>query len=193
MKYFTQVTVTTYVASMLVYALWSYITFQTLDKGWVGSLLYLPHGCRVLFYCFFGFRSLPALYLAEITGPSLVWGDQYLDHWGIASICSLFSVVIAVELLKWSSVPTFTYSLLKKINFANYKFLIFVIIISALINSIFTNLILGFLNNVDINAKVVARFFAGDVLGSLVFITWLMIMFNMMRDRKLFPVHADKT
>lgn len=193
MKYFIQVTLTTYVASMLVYALWSYITFQTLDKGWVGSLLYLPHGCRVLFYCFFGYRALPALYLAEITGPTLVWGDQYLAYWGFASICSLFSVVIAVELLKWSSVSTFTYSLLKKINFANYKFLIFVIIISALFNSIFTNLILGFLNNVDINAKVVARFFAGDVLGSLVFITWLMIMFNMMRDRELYPVHDDKT
>jgi hypothetical protein len=70
MKYFMQVTLTTYVAAMLVYALWSYITFQTLDKGWVGSLVYLPHGCRVVFYCFFGTRSLPALYLAEITGPT---------------------------------------------------------------------------------------------------------------------------
>ena len=67
MKYFIQVTLTTYVAAMLVYALWSYITFQTLDKGWVGSLVYLPHGCRVVFYCFFGTRSLPALYLAEIS------------------------------------------------------------------------------------------------------------------------------
>jgi hypothetical protein len=192
MKYFIQVTLTTYVASMLVYALWSYITFQTLDKGWIGSIAYLPHGCRVLFYCFFGFRSLPALYLAEITGPTLVWGDQYLAYWGFASICSLFSVVIAVEILKWSSVSTFTYSLLKEINFANYKFLIFVIIISALINSIFTNLILGFLNDVVISAKVVARFFIGDVLGSFIFITWLMIMFNMIKDRNLYPVHDDR-
>ena len=192
MKYFLQVTLTTYVASMLVYALWSYITFQTLDKGWVGSLAYLPHGCRVLFYCFFGFRSLPALYLAEITGPTLVWGDQYLAYWGFASICSLFSVVIAVEILKWSSVSTFTYSLLKEINFANYKFLIFVIIISALINSIFTNLILGFLNDVVISARVVARFFVGDVLGSFFFLTWLMIMFNMIKNRDLYSVHDDK-
>jgi hypothetical protein len=81
-----QVTLTTYVAAMLVYALWSYITFQTLDKGWVGSLVYLPHGCRVIFYCFFGTRSLPALYLAEITGPTLIYGDQYLQYWGYASI-----------------------------------------------------------------------------------------------------------
>ena len=191
MKYFIQVTLTTYVASMLVYALWSYITFQTLDKGWVGSLVYLPHGCRVIFYCFFGVRSLPALYGAEVTGPTLIWGDQYLAYWGYASIFSLLSVVIAVEILKWSRTSTFSYSILKKMNFANYKFLILVIIISALFNSIFTNLVLGLMNNVDINATVIARFFIGDVFGSMVFVLWLMIMFNMLKDRRFYPVHDD--
>ena len=191
MKYFIQVTLTTYVASMLVYALWSYITFQTLDKGWVGSLVYLPHGCRVIFYCFFGVRSLPALYGAEVTGPTLIWGDQYLAYWGFASIFSLLSVVVAVEILKWSRTSTFSYSILKKMNFANYKFLILVIIISALFNSIFTNLVLGLMNNVDINATVIARFFIGDVFGSMVFVLWLMIMFNMLKDRRFYPVHDD--
>ena len=191
MKYFIQVTLTTYVASMLVYALWSYITFQTLDKGWVGSLVYLPHGCRVIFYCFFGVRSLPALYGAEVTGPTLIWGDQYLAYWGYASIFSLLSVVVAVEILKWSRTSTFSYSILKKMNFANYKFLILVIIISALFNSIFTNLVLGLMNNVDINATVIARFFIGDVFGSMVFVIWLMIMFNMLKDRRFYPVHDD--
>jgi hypothetical protein len=191
MKYFIQITLTTYVAAMLVYALWSYITFQTLDKGWVGSLVYLPHGCRVIFYCFFGTRSLPALYLAEITGPSLIFGDQYLQYWGYASILSLLSVVIAVEILKWSRASSFSYSILKKMNFTNYKFLILVIIISALFNSIFTNFALGLMNNVDINANVIARFFIGDLLGSMIFIIWLMIMFNMLKDKRFYPVHDD--
>ena len=191
MKYFMQVTLTTYVAAMLVYALWSYITFQTLDKGWVGSLVYLPHGCRVVFYCFFGARSLPALYLAEITGPTLIYGDQYLQYWSFASIFSLASVVVAVEILKWSRASNFTYSILKKINFANYKFLILVIIISALFNAIFTNLVLGLMNNVDINVIVIARFFIGDVFGAVTFVIWLMIMFNMLKDRKFYPIHDD--
>ena len=112
---------------MLVYSLWGWVTFQTLDQGWVGSLVYLPHGCRVIFYCFFGVRALPALYLAEITGPTLVWGEQYLDWWYIASISSLLSVVIAVEIIKWSKVSSWKPSILLKINFSNYKFLIFVI------------------------------------------------------------------
>ena len=37
MKYFIQVSLITYIASMLVYTLWSSITFATLDKGWIGS------------------------------------------------------------------------------------------------------------------------------------------------------------
>ena len=176
---------------MLVYTLWSSITFATLDKGWIGSLVYLPHGCRVIFYCFFGARSLPALYAAEITGPTLVWGDQYLDYWTFASISSLLSVAVAVEIVKWSRVSTFNYNILKKVNFANYKFLIFVIIISALFNSIFTNLVLSIINGVNIGVEVIARFFIGDMLGSIVFITFLMILFNLLQQRRLYKVHED--
>ena len=191
MKYFIQVSLITYIASMLVYTLWSSITFATIDKGWLGSLVYIPHGCRVIFYCFFGIRSLPALYAAEITGPTLVWGDQYLDYWTFASISSLLSVVVAVEIVKWSRVSTFNYNILKKVNFANYKFLIFVIIISALFNSIFTNLVLSLINKVDIGVEVIARFFIGDMLGSIVFITFLMILFNLLQQRNLYKVHED--
>ena len=191
MKYFIQVSLITYIASMLVYTLWSSITFATIDKGWLGSLVYIPHGCRVIFYCFFGVRSLPALYAAEITGPNLVWEDQYLDYWTFASISSLLSVVVAVEIVKWSRVSTFNYNILNKVNFANYKFLIFVIIISALFNSIFTNLALSLINKVDIGVEVIARFFIGDMLGSIVFITFLMILFNLLQQRNLYKVHED--
>ena len=191
MKYFIQVSLITYIASMLVYTLWASITFAGIDKGWLGSLVYIPHGCRVIFYCFFGARSLPALYAAEITGPTLVWGDQYLDYWTFASISSLLSVIIAVEIVKWSRVSTFNYNILKKVNFANYKFLIFVIIISALFNSIFTNLVLSLINKVDIGVEVIARFFIGDMLGSIVFITFLMILFNLLQQRNLYKVHED--
>ena len=191
MKYFIQVSLITYIASMLVYTLWSSITFATIDKGWIGSLVYIPHGCRVIFYCFFGVRSLPALYAAEITGPTLVWDDQYLDYWTFASISSLLSVIIAVEIVKWSRVSTFNYNILNKVNFANYKFLIFVIIISALFNSIFTNLTLSLINKVDIGVEVIARFFIGDMLGSVVFITFLMILFNLLQQRNLYKVHED--
>lgn len=192
MKHFIQVTLTTYIAAILVYALWSYITFSGPDRGWVGSLVYLPHGPRVILYCFFGVRSIPALFLAETTGPALVYGDQYPDFWAIANIASLLSVVFAVEILKWSRVTTFNYSIMKKINFSNYKFLILVIILSALFNSIFTNLIVGFFNtDMQITVNVVFRFFIGDIAGAFVFLTYLIIMFQLLSKRRLYKVYKD--
>ena len=192
MKYFTQVSLTTYIAALLVYTLWATITFAGPDKGWIGSLVYLPHGPRVLFYCFFGSRALPALFLAETTGPALVYGEQYPDYWAIANIGSLLCVVFAVEIVKWSRVTTFNYSILNKINFANYKFLILVIIISALFNSIFTNLIVSAFNSdMQITVMVVFRFFIGDIAGAAVFLTYLMIMFQLLRKRKLYKVNDN--
>ena len=120
-----------------------------------------------------------------------MWGDQYLDYWTFASISSLLSVVVAVEIVKWSRVSTFNYNILKKVNFANYKFLIFVIIISALFNSIFTNLVLSMINGVNIGVEVIARFFIGDMFGSIVFIAFLMILFNLLQQRRLYKVHED--
>ena len=191
MKYFFQVTLTVFIVSMLVYALWSNITFSTPDKGWIGSILFLPHGCRVIFYCFFGARSLPALYLAEVIGPTLMWPDEYISFSSIGSLFSLLSVVVAVETLKWLKVSTFSYSILKKINFANYNFLIYVTILSALLNAIFTNFVFSLLNNITIDVIVIARFFIGDVLGTLCFVAFLMILFNLLRKKRLLPVVDD--
>jgi hypothetical protein len=47
------------------------------------------------------------------------------------------------------------------------------------------------MNNVDINVIVIARFFIGDVFGAMTFVIWLMIMFNMLKDRRFYPVHDD--
>jgi hypothetical protein len=47
------------------------------------------------------------------------------------------------------------------------------------------------MNNVDINSIVIARFFIGDVFGAMTFVIWLMIMFNMLKDRRFYPVHDD--
>ena len=146
----------------------------------------------MILYCFFGVRSLPALFLAETTGPALVYGDQYPDFWAIANIASLLSVVLAVEILKWSRVTTFNYSIMKKINFSNYKFLILVIVLSALFNSIFTNLIVDLFNtNMQISVNVVFRFFIGDITGAFVFLAYLMIMFQLLSKKKLYKVYKD--
>ena len=72
--HFLKVSITVYIFYTLIYAVWSYLQILDLanlnpNKEWLGSVCYLPHGVRVLMFCFFRYYSIPALYLAEITSP----------------------------------------------------------------------------------------------------------------------------
>ena len=67
-----KVTITVYVFAMFCYAVWYPLQVIDLanmnpDREWLGSLCYLPHGARVLMFCFFRYYSIPGLYLAEIS------------------------------------------------------------------------------------------------------------------------------
>ena len=170
---------------MMVYAVWSYLTFVGLDKmEWVGSLIYLPHGVRVMAICYFGYKSLPALYAVEVTGPIMVYPEQYFDVWPYASIASLLSVVAACEMVKWSVVNV-KGTIFMPINFTNYRSLVLVIVISGLFNSISANLVTSFLAEVNLNVMVIARFFIGDVLGAFVLILFLSALFTTLRANRL--------
>ena len=97
--HFIKVTLTVYIFSMFLYAIWYF--FQVVDLAkmnpldeWIGSLVYLPHGARVLMFCYFRYYSLPGLYLAEISGPQLIHHIDYVDGWSLAALGSISSVII---------------------------------------------------------------------------------------------------
>ena len=64
-------------------------------------------------FCFFRYYSLPGLYLAEIHGPTYIHHLDYMDGWNIAAL-ALFSVVAAVELVKWTRATPGFFLFLKK-------------------------------------------------------------------------------
>lgn len=176
MKLFIQVTLAVYFITLFVFSFWSALTFQNPEIGWVGSLAYLPHGCKVIFISFFGIRAVPALFLAEYTGQYLEWPNSDLTYLWVGSMSSILSVLVAVYILTSLKIGTDTnLKINKKLTYKNYKFIIFVIFLSALFNSIFTNLVLSMINQVTINVSVIVRFYIGDIFGSLVFISWLFI------------------
>ena len=189
--HFLKVSITVYIFYTLIYAVWSYLQILDLanfnpNKEWVGSLCYLPHGVRVLMFCFFRYYSVPALYLAEVTCPVLVGPNEYVDGWNVAAIGSVLSVVIAVELIKWSKAANGRFSFFRPINFKNYKFIILVIIISALINGLFANSIITAINpNVTIEVITVLRFFVGDILGALSVMLAIWVIFTTLVDTRL--------
>ena len=174
-----------YLFAIGVYAFWSYLAFVNLDKfEWTGSLLFLPHGVRVIAICYFGYKSIPALYASEITGPVLVYPQYYFDVWPAASIASILAVVMACELVKWSGV-NIKENIIAPKNFNNYRPLALVVVLSALFNSIGANVVTSILANVVIDGFVVMRFFVGDVLGAVVLILFLSAVFTSLKQNRL--------
>ena len=174
-----------YLFAIGVYAFWSYLAFVNLDKlEWTGSLVFLPHGVRVIGICYFGYKSIPALYAAEITGPILVYPQYYFDVWPAASIASMLAVVMACELVKWSGV-NIKENIIAPKNFTNYRPLALVVVLSALFNSIGANVVTSIVANVVIDGIVVMRFFVGDVLGAVVLILFLSAVFTSLKQNRL--------
>ena len=190
-----KVTLTVYIFAMLCYAIW--YPLQVLDlanlnpnQEWLGSLCYLPHGARVLMFCFFRYYSLPGLYLAEIHGPTFIHHNDYMYGWNVAALASLFSVVAAVELVKWTRATPGFFSFFKKINFENYKFLVLVVVVSSLLNGLLVNSLLSLINSTSIDVITVFRFALGDLLGALCVTLGLWIIFKTLTDNQLI-VHPD--
>ena len=189
-RHFIKVSLTVYIFTMLVWSIWSYLQFLDLanlnpNNEWLGSLCYLPHGSRVLMICFFRHYSIPALYLAEISGPALIYQAGYVEGWNYAAIGSIIAVIVSVELVKWSRIAQ-NYSLFKPINFKNYKFLCLVVVISALLNGVFVNLIISMVDNsIIIDVITVFRFIIGDIAGASVLIIALWIIFTTLVDTRL--------
>ena len=190
MIHLLKVTITVYVFAMFCYALWYPLQLIDLanlnpNNEWLGSLCYLPHGARVMMFCFFRYYSLPGLYLAEITGPALINDVDYIDGWSVASLVSLFSVVASVELVKWTRATPGFFSFFKEVNFENYKFLYLVIIVSSLLNGLLVNSLLSLMNEMSISVITVFRFAVGDFLGALAVVLGLWVIFRTLVDTRL--------
>jgi hypothetical protein len=176
-----------YVFAMGVWSFWSYFAFVNLEQmDWQGSLIYLPHGVRVLGICFFGYKSLPALLAAEMTGPLFINPEQYIGTWLLASIGSIGSVIFARYLADWSqaNIPG---AIISPLNANNYRKIVLIIFISGLLNAILANTIITFLEpSIILNPLVILRFFIGDVLGACIVILFMSITFTSLRANKLY-------
>ena len=189
--HFIKVTLTVYIFSMFLYAIWYF--FQVVDLAkmnpldeWIGSLVYLPHGARVLMFCYFRYYSLPGLYLAEISGPQLIHHIDYVDGWSLAALGSLSSVIIAVEIIRWVRKNPENFSVVKTLSFKNYKSLILVVLISAMLNGILANSLISIVNSsISIDVLTVLRFMIGDILGAIIVIGALWVIFTTLIDTRL--------
>lgn len=176
-----------YLFAMGVWSFWSYFAFVDLEQmDWQGSIIYLPHGVRVLGICFFGYKSLPALLAAEMTGPLFINPEQYMGTWSLASMGSIGSVIFARYLADWSqaNIPG---AIMSPLNSNNYRKIVLVIFISGLLNAILANTIITLLEpSITLDPLVILRFFIGDVLGACIVILFMSVAFTSLRANRLY-------
>jgi hypothetical protein len=165
---FLKVSFLTFVFSFTLWIIWASLVIDSYHSGILplGSIIFLPNAARVICICFFGFRAIPALYVAEILGPEILFDNLY----GYESIITIFLSIMAVPtalLLLRSIGFRFLETKENFLDFKNYRHLLVVIIIAAAFNSIFVTSFLYLINGSDISAAVTYRYFVGDILGAV--------------------------
>ena len=168
---------TAFVFSSVLWIMWSFFTVQSgIVPNWVGSLMYLPHAARVLMVVYFGWRSMPGLYLAELWGPYYLADDAYNFALWIPSAISVLSVSAALYSLKFFGLPLGT-TIQSPLNKRNYKHIGLITMISAFFNALLVNVYLSQIHAnfepVEADINQVLRFFVGDMLGVLVVFIFL--------------------
>ena len=187
MKYFLSVSATSFTLSFSLWIIWSYFLMQAnLNPSWDGSLIYLPHAARVLCVVYFGYKSIPALYLAEISGPLVfvsVIPDPQMLFLAMVSVLSVPFALFALSIMGFSLGHTRQSPLNKR----NYRHIALIVMVSAMFNALLVNLVLA---EFDVNyfgktADViqVARFFVGDILGAATVIVVLAVTFRPLISR----------
>ena len=165
---FLKVFFLTFVFSFTAWVLWAALIINTFNEGRLpfGSLIFLPNAARVICICFFGFRAIPALYVAEIMGPEILFENLYGYESYFTVLLSIMAVPAALLLLRTIGFR-FLESKANFLDFRNYRHLLVVIVIAAAFNSIFVTSFLYLVNGSDISAAVTYRYFLGDIIGAV--------------------------
>lgn len=176
---FLKVSFLTFVFSFTLWVIWASLVIDAYNSGILplGSIMFLPNAARVICICFFGFRAIPALYIAEILGPEILFDNLYGYESSFTIFLSIMAIPAALLLLR-SIGFRFLEDKKNFLDFKNYRHLLVVIIIAAAFNSIFVTSFIYLIAGNDISAAVTYRYFVGDILGAVSVLLLLTFMFR---------------
>ena len=179
LKYFLEVSVTTFVAFNLLYVIWLFfiISYET-ASGFNGSIMYVPHAARVLTICYFGVSAIPALYAAHVFCTYIIGGAYginnllFVDLLGtsfISSICVLVAVYAMSGLgFKIKTLPFYEFTKDSVyLDLRNHKHIIMVTLFSAAVHAL-SLYVYNYMRAISSNPEMFVRFFVGDILGTLI-------------------------
>ena len=174
------IVVVSYLASyLLVFKVISPIQLQYILNTELVSLLFLPHGVRVLTCVLYGPR-LGAFYLFSATLLTGFWvgmlGDYNPLTLTLLYAVGALSVPIAFVFLEF--IHEDTKIGLTKVNHNTIKTIAYLALISSTLNSIGKSLILDEFSTFEVQPRIILKFLTGDLLGTLVLFLCLRLVLN---------------
>ena len=177
------IVVVSYLASYLLVAkVLTPIQSQYISNSELVSLLFLPHGVRVLACVLYGPR-LGAFYLFAATLLTGFWVGRIGDYdpltltllYAVGSLC----VPIAFVFLEF--IHEDTKIGLTKVNNNMIKTIAYLALISSILNSIGHALVLDGFSTFEVKPRIILQFLIGDLLGTLVLFLCLRFVLNQVK------------
>ena len=187
LKYFLEVSITTFVSFNLLYVIWMFFIISSeTASGFNGSIMYVPHAARVITICYFGLAALPALFAAHVFCTYIIGGAYglnnllFVDLLGtsfFSSICVLVALYAMAGLgFKIKTLPFYEFTKDSVyLDLRNHKHIIMVTVFSAAVHALSLYLY-NYLRAISTNPEMFVRFFVGDILGTLITIFSLSFM-----------------
>ena len=176
---FTIVLVSYLASYLLVAKVLSPIQSQYILNTDLVSLLFLPHGVRVLTCVLYGPR-LGAFYLFAATLLTGFWVGRIGDYdpltLTLLYAVGALSVPIAFVFLQF--IHEDTKIGLTKVNHNTIKTIAYLALISSTLNSIGKSLILDEFSTFEVQPRIILKFLTGDLLGTLVLFLCLRFVLN---------------
>jgi len=176
---FTIVVVSYFANYLLVAKVISPIQAQYILNTELVSLLFLPHGVRVLTCVLYGPR-LGAFYLFSATLLTGFWVGNLSDYnpltLTLLYVIGALSVPIAFVFLQF--IHEDTKIGLTKVNHNTIKTIAYLALISSTLNSIGKSLILDGFSTFEVQPRIILQFLTGDLLGTLVLFLCLRFVLN---------------
>jgi len=155
------------------------IQSQYISNSDLVSLLFLPHGVRVLACILYGPR-LGAFYLFSAEILTVFWVGRIGDYdpltltllYAVGSLC----VPIAFIFLQF--IHEDTKIGLTKVNHNTIKTIAYLALISSILNSIGHALVLDGFSAFEVKPRIILQFLTGDLLGTLVLFLCLRFVLN---------------
>lgn len=145
------------------------------------SLVYLPHGVRVLATWAYGWKAIPALFVGLSISAWLFRPAEELDFLETALLEGILvgsvAAFLAFELVRLLGFNFYLGSLRK----LNWKGMIIIGAISSIINSIGQTLVHSGLIEFDLRTEILAMYAVGDLVGLVTCMVALMFVFRWSR------------